>query len=110
MKVFKNYLLTAALSALMLTLFASLPAKAEANPFEAQNVVASADFDAEEAKKEGKCGEGKAKGKCGEGKCGEGKAKAKGKCGEGKAKAKGKCGEGKCGEGKAKSKESKCGE
>jgi len=105
MNIFKKSGLAAIMGLLAFSVFASNIAKAETNPFAAQNLVT---FAAEETS------EGKAKGKCGEGKCGEGKAKAKGKCGEGKcgegkAKAKGKCGEGKCGEGKAKAK-GKCGE
>ncbi len=114
MKQLKHYLTTLALGALVLGLMASMPAKAETNPFESQTVVTSSEFDAEKEKSkcgEGKCGEGKEKHKCGEGKCGEGKKSkcGEGKCGEGK---KSKCGEGKCGEGKKKSKcgEGKCGE
>ncbi|WP_394174664.1 HvfA family oxazolone/thioamide-modified RiPP metallophore [Thalassotalea litorea] len=101
MKSFKQHLITALMGAFVLGLLASAPAKAESNPFVAQDVAFSADFDAGDKEKE--------KGKCGEGKCGEGKKKEKcgeGKCGEGKKKE--KCGEGKCGEGKKK--EGKCGE
>ena len=121
MNLLKKSGLAAIMGLLAFSVFASNVAKAETNPFSAQNLVTFAAEEASEgkcgegkAKAKGKCGEGKcgegkakAKGKCGEGKCGEGKGKAKGKCGEGKAKAKGKCGEGKCGEGKAKDK--KCG-
>ena len=97
-------------------------AKAESNPFAANDLVTIASKDNDNKCGEGKCGEGKTKAakksKCGEGKCGEGKMKAakkgkcgEGKCGEGKMKAakKGKCGEGKCGEGKMKDKSKKCG-
>ncbi len=96
MKFINKRLLNLVLGVIALGFMASMPAKADSNPFEAQQVVSSAGVDHE-------------KGKCGEGKCGEGKAKAKGKCGEGKCgegKAKAKCGEGKCGEGK-KNKQSK---
>lgn len=105
MNLLKKSGLTAVVGLLAFSVFASNIAKAETNPFAAQDLVT---FTAETAK-EGKCGEGKtmdkAKGKCGEGKCGEGKAMDKAKCGEGKAKAKSKCGEG-----KAKAKDKKCGE
>ncbi len=110
MNLLKKSGLAAVMGLLAFSVFASNVAKAETNPFAAQDLVT---FVAEGAS-EGKCGEGKGKGKCGEGKCGESKAKAKakgkcgeGKCGESKVKAKGKCGEGKCGEAKAKG---KCGE
>jgi len=112
MKLIKKSSIAALLGLFALTVAATMPAKAETNPFAVQNVMTIVAGDGHE---NGKCGEGKAKekvkGKCGEGKCGEGKAKAmaEGKCGEGKAMAKGKCGEGKCGEGKAKAK-GKCGE
>jgi uncharacterized low-complexity protein len=86
--------LAAIMGLLAFSVFASSIAKAETNPFAAQNLVTFT----MESPSEGKCGEGKAK--CGEGKCGESKAKAKAKCGEGKCgeskgKAKAKCGEGK---------------
>ena len=129
MKLIKKSSIAALLGLFALTAAATMPAKAETNPFAVQNVMTITSADEHE---KGKCGEGKVKkmkeGKCGEGKCGEDKMKhkAKGKCGEGKCgedkmrgKAKGKCGEdkmkdkakGKCGEGKAKdAKEGKCGE
>ena len=116
MKLIKKSSMAALLGLFALTVAATMPAKAETNPFAVANVMTIVAADAHE---DGKCGEGKmkdkAKGKCGEGKCGEGKAKAmaEGKCGEDKMKAhaKGKCGEGKCGEGKAKAHaEGKCGE
>ncbi|MBA6389188.1 hypothetical protein H4J38_00165 [Colwellia sp. BRX10-3] len=129
MKLIKKSSMAALLGLFALTVAATMPVKAETNPFAVQNVMTIVSADGHE---NGKCGEGKmkdkAKGKCGEGKCGEGKMKdkAEGKCGEGKCgegkmkdKAKGKCGEskmkhkakGKCGEGKAeKVKEGKCGE
>jgi len=136
MNIIKKSTMSALAGILALTLAATLPAKAETNPFASQSLMTfesvsddkKADAKCGEGKMatkakgkcgEGKCGEGKmkakAKGKCGEGKCGEGKMKAKGKCGEGKMAEKGKCGEGKmagkgkCGEGKMKAK-GKCGE
>jgi uncharacterized low-complexity protein len=95
--------LAAIMGLLAFSVFASTIAKAETNPFAAQNLVTFT----MESPSEGKCGESKAK-------CGESKGKAKtkcgeGKCGESKAKAKSKCGEGKCGESKGKAK-AKCGE
>ncbi|MFT5812892.1 MAG: putative low-complexity protein [Psychroserpens sp.] len=116
MKLIKKSSMAALLGLFALTVAATMPVKAETNPFAVQNLMTIVSADGHE---DGKCGEGKmkdkAKGKCGEGKCGEGKMKdkAKGKCGEGKMKdkAKGKCGEGKCGEGKMKDKsKGKCGE
>jgi uncharacterized low-complexity protein len=89
--------LAAIMGLLAFSVFASSIAKAETNPFAAQNLVTFT----MESPSEGKCGEGKAK-------CGESKAKAKSKCGEGKC-GEGKCGEGKCGESKGKAK-AKCGE
>jgi uncharacterized low-complexity protein len=60
-------------------------AKAESNPFAANDLVTIVLKDNDNKCGEGKCGEGKMKvakkSKCGEGKCGEGK------CGEGKMKA-----------------------
>ena len=114
MNLLKKSGLAAVMGLLAFSVFTSNVAKAETNPFAAQDIMTVVAADG----KDDKCGEGKAKGKgkCGEGKCGESKAKAKkgkcgeGKCGESKAKAKkGKCGEGKCGEGKSKAK-AKCGE
>ncbi|MFT6902192.1 MAG: putative low-complexity protein [Colwellia sp.] len=104
MKLLKKSSMTALLVLFALALAASVPVKAETNPFEIQSIVTITAVDAS-----GKCGEGKMDEKT---KFGEGKVEKKGKCGEGKcgeAKAakKGKCGEGKCGEGKAKTK--KCG-
>ena len=88
MKLIKKSSIAALLGLFALTVAATMPVKAETNPFAAQNVMTVVAADDHE------------KGKCGEGKCGEGKAKAKGKCGEGK-----------CGEGKAKkATEGKCGE
>ena len=122
MSILKKSSIAALLSIFALSAMGTLPAKAESNPFAAQNLMTISAPDGHKQDKcgEGKCGEAKAKkltkGKCGEGKCGEAKAKklTKGKCGEGKcgeAKAKkltkGKCGEGKCGEAKAKT--HKCG-
>ena len=125
MNIVKKSSIAAVLGLLTFSLFASNVAKAETNPFAANELVTIA---AEHT--DTKCGEGKAKdgkkGKCGEGKCGEGKMKdhkigkcgegkmtshEQGKCGEGKMKAakKGKCGEGKCGEAKMKDKSKKCG-
>ena len=125
MNIVKKSSIAAVLGLLTFSLFASNVAKAETNPFAANELVTIA---AEHT--DTKCGEGKAKdgkkGKCGEGKCGEGKMKdhkkgkcgegkmtnhEQGKCGEGKMKAakKEKCGEGKCGEGKMKDKSKKCG-
>ena len=125
MNIVKKSSIAAVLGLLTFSLFASNVAKAETNPFAANELVT---ITAEHT--DTKCGEGKAKdgkkGKCGEGKCGEGKMKdhkkgkcgegkmtshEQGKCGEGKMKAakKGKCGEGKCGEGKMKDKSKKCG-
>ena len=112
MNIVKKSSIAAVLGLLTFSLFASNVAKAETNPFAANELVT---ITAEHT--DTKCGEGKAKdgkkAKCGEGKCGEGKMKdhKKGKCGEGKMKAakKGKCGEGKCGEGKMKDKSKKCG-
>ena len=108
MKLIKKSSIAALLGIFALTVAATMPAKAETNPFAVQDVMTIVSADDHEKGKcgEGKCGESKmkdaAKGKCGEGKCGESKMKAK---------AKGKCGEGKCGEGKAKgAKEGKCGE
>ncbi len=96
--------LTVMLAVLSLGLLTSNIAKAESNPFAADDLVTIASTTNDNKCGEGKCGEGKMKaakkGKCGEGKCGEGKMKA--------AK-KGKCGEGKCGEGKMKDKSKKCG-
>ena len=121
MKLIKKSSIAALLGLFALTVAATMPVKAETNPFAVQNVMTIVSADDHEKGKcgEGKCGEGKmkakAKGKCGEGKCGESKmkAEAKGKCGEGKcgeSKMKAKA-EGKCGEGKAKkATESKCGE
>ncbi len=97
MKLIKKSSIAALLGLFALTVAATMPAKAETNPFAVQNTMTIVSADDHE------------KGKCGEGKCGESKmkakAKAKGKCGEGKCgetkaktKAKGKCGEGKCGE------------
>jgi len=88
MNIIKKSSVAALLSIFALSAFVSVAAKAESNPFAAQDIVTIV---AQEDDKKGKCGEGK---------CGEGKAK--------KA-MKGKCGEGKCGEGKAKSKTKKCG-
>ena len=104
MNLLKKSGFAAVMGLLAFAVFASNVAKAETNPFAAQDLVTFASDDASE----GKCGEGKAmdkdmdkaKGKCGEGKCGEGKAKMM-------DKAKGKCGEGKMDETKDKSK--KCG-
>jgi uncharacterized low-complexity protein len=115
MKLIKKSSLVALSGALLLAVFASGSAKAESNPFSAQDLITVS-----VAGGNGKCGEGKMdkadmdkmatkkKAKCGEGKCGEGKMKAmkakakadaKMKCGEGKMKAKAdakmKCGEGK---------------
>ena len=125
MNIVKKSSIAAVLGLLTFSLFASNVAKAETNPFAANELVTIA---AEHT--DTKCGEGKAKdgkkGKCGEGKCGEGKMKdhKKGKCGEGKMTSheQGKCGEGKmkdakkekfgegkCGEGKMKDKSKKCG-
>ncbi len=120
MNLLKKSSLAAVVGLLAFTALTSNIAKAETNPFAAQELVTIVSHDGD-----GKCGEGKMKdsakkGKCGEGKCGEGKMKAsakkgkcgEGKCGEGKMKAsakKGKCGEGKCGEGKMKEKSKKCG-
>ena len=93
MNIIKKSSVAALLSIFAMAAVFSMPAKAENNPFESQElmtIVAAGD------NHDHKCGEGKdkdKKGKCGEGKCGEGKAK------------KGKCGEGKCGESKTK----KCG-
>ena len=107
MKLIKKSSIAALLGIFALTVAATMPAKAETNPFAVQDVMTIVSADDHE------------KGKCGEGKCGESKMKdaAKGKCGEGKCggeaktKKEGKCGEGKCGEGKAKgAKEGKCGE
>jgi uncharacterized low-complexity protein len=99
MNLLKKSGLVSIMGLLAFSIFASNVAKAEVNPFAAQDLVTFAP-------------ESKSEGKCGEGKCGEGKMKAKAKCGEGKCgeskmKAKAKCGEGKCGESKAKGK--KCG-
>ncbi len=130
MKLIKKSSIAALLGLFALTVAATMPVKAETNPFAVPNVMTIVSADGHEngkcgegklkEKVDGKCGEAKmkAKGKCGEGKCGEAKmkAKAKGKCGEGKCgeakmKAKGKCGEGKCGEAKMKAKaKGKCGE
>ena len=125
MNIVKKSSIAAVLGLLTFSLFASNVAKAETNPFAANELVT---ITAEHT--DTKCGEGKAKdgkkAKCGEGKCGEGKMKdhkkgkcgegkmtshEQGKCGEGKMKAakKGKCGEGKCGEAKMKDKSKKCG-
>tara|TARA_R110001592_G_scaffold4616_2_gene25894 strand:+ start:204 stop:524 length:321 start_codon:yes stop_codon:yes gene_type:complete len=106
MKLIKKSSIAALLSIFALTVAATMPVKAETNPFAVQDVMTIVSADDEKGKcGEGKCGEGKmkdkakdaAKGKCGEGKCGESKMKdaAKGKCGEGKAKdaKEGKCGE-----------------
>jgi len=115
MNLLKKSGLAAVMGLIAFSVFASNVAKAESNPFAAQNIVTVVSEDAGE----NKCGEGK-KGKCGKakGKCGEGKkgkcGKAEGKCGEGKkgkcGKAEGKCGEskkGKCGKAKGKCGESK---
>ena len=133
MNIVKKSSIAAVLGLLTFSLFASNVAKAETNPFAANELVTISaehtDTKCGEGKakdgKKGKCGEGKMKdhkkGKCGEGKlhaakqgkCGEGKMNAakEGKCGEGKMKAakKGKSGEGKGGEGKMKDKSKKCG-
>ena len=94
MNILKKSGLAAIMGLIAFSVFASNVAKAEVNPFAAQDLVTFAPG-----------GHSEGKTKCGEGKCGESKAKAKAKCGEGKcgeskAKAKAKCGEGKCGEGK----------
>ncbi len=117
MNIIKKSSAAALMGLLAFSLFTSNIAKAESNPFAANELVTIVSDHAD-----GKCGEGKTKdakkGKCGEGKCGEGKMKSakkgkcgEGKCGEGKMKSakKGKCGEGKCGEGKTKEKSKKCG-
>ena len=117
MKLIKKSSIAALLGLFALTVAATMPVKAETNPFAVQNVMTIVSADDHEKGKcgEGKCGEGKmkakAKGKCGEGKCGDKKAegscgdkKEEGKCGDKKAegscgdkKEEGKCGEGKCG-------------
>ncbi len=85
MKLLNKMSATALMGMFAAAMLATAPAKADVNPFAAQDVVQSTVVAAGDKCGEGKCGEGKkAKGKCGEGKCGEGKKKGKGKCGEGK--------------------------
>jgi uncharacterized low-complexity protein len=81
MNIIKKSSVVALLSIFALSAMITLPAKAESNPFAAQNLMTISAPD------------GHKKDKCGEGKCGEAKAKKL---------TKGKCGEGKCGEAKAK--------
>ena len=80
MKTFNKSPLALVFAVFALMSFISMPAKANNNPFEVENVQLSY---VDDAHQDHSCGEGKdKKGKCGEGKCGEGKKK--GKCGEGK--------------------------
>lgn len=80
MNIMKKSGFAAVLAFLALSFVTSNIAKAESNPFSAQEIVTIAADEKASKCGEGKCGEGKAKksSKCGEGKCGEGKAK---KCG-----------------------------
>ena len=105
--------------AFVTSLAVSTSASATDNPFAAADLDSGYLLAGNDAKEEGKCGEGKCgsegktegkcgaskgeEGKCGEGKCGENKA-AEGSCGEHKAEAGGsdmKGEEGSCGEKKA---------
>lgn len=76
----------------------AMTAMADANPFQATELVSGYELANYGKDAEGKCGEGK----CGEAKCGGDKAEGEGKCGEAKCgedkgDKEGKCGEGKCG-------------
>ena len=84
MKLIKKSSIAALLSVFALSLAVSTSAKAEVNPFAAQNVMTITSPDGHE------------KGKCGEGKCGGDKAASMAEGKMEKAKE-GKCGEGKCG-------------